>query len=173
MNIPNILTVFRLALVPVFAYIFFSPIKNSLFLSIAIFLIAGATDVLDGYIARKHNLVTRFGIVMDPLADKLMLITVLYCLTAKNYIVSWVFWVIILKELSMIIGGTLLLNKDMVIPSNIFGKISTLLFYLSIFILIFSEYLGKILIYVAVASAIVAFFNYLIIYNKNVNKVKY
>lgn len=173
MNIPNILTVFRLALVPAFAYIFFSPIKNSLFLSIAIFLIAGATDVLDGYIARKHNLVTRFGIVMDPLADKLMLVTVLYCLTVKNYIVSWVLWVIILKELSMIIGGTLLLNKHMVIPSNIFGKISTLLFYLSIFILIFSKELGKILIYVAVASAVVAFFNYLIIYDKNINKVKY
>ncbi|WP_138206535.1 CDP-diacylglycerol--glycerol-3-phosphate 3-phosphatidyltransferase [Haloimpatiens lingqiaonensis] len=172
MNIPNILTVFRLALVPIFAYIFFSPMKNSLFLSIAIFLIAGATDVLDGYIARKHNLITKFGIVMDPLADKLMLVTVLYCLTAENYIYSWVLWVIILKELSMIIGGTLLLNKDMVIPSNIFGKISTFLFYISIFILIFSEPLGKMLIYVAVASAVVAFFNYLNIYNKNVKKIQ-
>lgn len=173
MNIPNILTVFRLALVPTFAYIFFSPTNNSLFLSIAIFLIAGATDVLDGYIARKHNSVTRFGIVMDPLADKLMLVTVLYCLTDKNYIAPWILWVIILKELSMIIGGTLLLNKNMAIPSNVFGKISTFLFYISIFILIFSEPLGKILIYVAVASAVVAFFNYLIIYNKNANKVKY
>lgn len=172
MNIPNILTIFRLALVPAFAYVFFYPMKNNLLFSILIFLVAGITDILDGYIARKHNMITKFGIVMDPFADKLMLITVLYCLASKNYIAPWILWVIILKELSMIIGGTLMLNANTVIPSNIFGKISTFLFYISIFILVFNEALGKILIYVSVASAMIAFFNYFMIYNASLKKVK-
>lgn len=68
MNLPNILTLFRMFLIPIFILVFFSNIKNNIFYSIILFLIAGLTDVLDGYIARKKNLVTKWGIVLDPLS---------------------------------------------------------------------------------------------------------
>ncbi|MFD3155392.1 CDP-diacylglycerol--glycerol-3-phosphate 3-phosphatidyltransferase [Haloimpatiens sp. FM7330] len=166
MNIPNVLTLIRFFLIPFFILVFFSTTNNSLLYSILIFLTAGFTDILDGYLARKYNLITKWGIVMDPLADKLMLITVLTCLVIKNYIPLWVLLIIIFKELAMIVGGTLLYNKDMVIPSNTFGKLSTFLFYISIFTLTFNEILGKLLIYISVISALIAFVNYLVLYNR-------
>jgi cardiolipin synthase len=167
MNIPNILTVFRIFLIPVFVMMFFSSNPNSLLFSTLIFLFAGFTDVLDGYIARKYKLTTKWGTVMDPLADKLMLITVLTCLVMKNYIPTWIFIVVSLKEIAMIISATFLYKKDTVIPANKFGKISTLLFYIAIFVLCFHRTIGDYLLYAAVISAIIALTNYAIIYFKN------
>lgn len=167
MNIPNILTMFRLFLIPVFILIFFSGIGNSLILAVAIFLVAGFTDVLDGYIARKFNMITKWGIVLDPLTDKLMLLTVLSCLVIEGYTPLWILLVIGAKEIFMIICGTLLYRQDWVIPSNIFGKVSTLLFYLSILIISLGFRYGNYLLYVAVFSAVVAFVNYLVIYLKS------
>lgn len=166
MNIPNLLTLFRMFLIPVFILIFFSNINNSFIYSIYIFFIAGFTDVLDGYLARKYNLITKWGVVLDPLADKLMLLTVLACLTLKNLIPNLVLIIIAIKEVAMIIAGVVLYNKNFIIPSNIFGKISTFIFYLAILVLSFSILYGKYLLYLAVLSAIVAFLNYLILYIK-------
>lgn len=167
MNIPNILTIFRILLIPIFIAIFFSNNANSLLLAVLIFLLAGLTDVLDGYIARKYNLITKWGTVMDPLADKLMLLTVLTCLVIKNYIPIWILIVITLKEAALIISGTFLYKKDTVIPANKFGKISTLLFYIAIFIFSFDRSVGKYLLYTAVISALIALINYSYIYLKN------
>jgi cardiolipin synthase len=167
MNIPNILTLFRIFLIPVFILIFFSPLTNSLLYAVLTFLLAGFTDVLDGYIARKYNLITKWGIVLDPLADKLMLMTVLGCLVIYKYIPLWIVVIIAVKEIFMIISATFLYKKDTVIPSNIFGKISTFLFYIAIFILSFDLNLGDYLLYAAVLSAIIALVNYLIVYQKN------
>lgn len=167
MNIPNILTLFRLFLIPVFVLFFFSTVENNLVIAVSIFLLAGATDVLDGYIARKYNLVTKWGMVIDPLADKLMLLTVLVCLAVKGYIPLLVVILIATKDSLMIISGLFLYKKNTVIPANIFGKASTILFYLSIFMLPISKYIGNILIKIAVVSAFVALINYIIIYFKN------
>lgn len=166
MNIPNLLTLFRMFLIPIFILMFFSNINNSFAYSIYIFFIAGFTDVLDGYIARKHNLITKWGTVLDPLADKLMLITVLACLTLKKLIPSSVLIVVTMKEAAMIIAGVVLYNKNFIIPSNIFGKISTVIFYLAILVLSFNILYGKYLLYLAVISALVAFCNYSILYIK-------
>lgn len=130
------------------------------------FLIAGLTDVLDGYIARKKNLVTKWGIVLDPLADKLMLLTVLTCLTINDIIPLWIIIIVSIKELAMIIAGAILYNKDFIIPSNIFGKMATLMFYISIFILNFNSKYGEYLLDIAVLSALLAFTNYLLFYLK-------
>lgn len=167
MNVPNILTLFRLFLIPVFVLFFFSTVENNLVIAVSIFLLAGATDVLDGYIARKYNLVTKWGMVIDPLADKLMLLTVLVCLAVKGYIPLLVVILIATKDSLMIISGLFLYKKNTVIPANIFGKASTILFYLSIFMLPISKYIGNILIKIAVVSAFVALINYIIIYFKN------
>ncbi len=167
MNVPNILTLFRLFLIPVFVLVFFSSIQNNLVIAVSIFLLAGATDVLDGYIARKHNLVTKWGLVTDPLADKLMLLTVLICLAIKGYIPLLVVILIAAKDSLMIISGLFLYKKNTVIPANIFGKASTFLFYLAIFILPINKYTANIMLKIAVVSAFVALINYTIIYFKN------
>ncbi|MDP4088272.1 MAG: CDP-diacylglycerol--glycerol-3-phosphate 3-phosphatidyltransferase [Bacillota bacterium] len=164
MNIPNVLTLFRLFLVPVFVLVFFSPVNHYLIFSISIFLLAGITDVLDGFIARKYNLITKWGMVLDPLADKLMLLTVLTCLTINRIIPIWIVGLIAAKEIFMIISGMFLYRKDTVIPSNKFGKASTLLFYLSVFILSLNEHIGDSLLVIAVISAFIALINYSLIY---------
>lgn len=171
MNIPNMLTIFRLLLIPFFTLIFFSNIDNSLLYSIYVFLLAGFTDILDGYIARTYNLVTKWGIVMDPLADKLMLLNVLTCLVIKKYIPLWILIIILIKELSMIFAGILLYKKNFVLPSNFFGKFSTFLFYISIFILSFNRKCGFHILLIAVFSALVAFINYLLIFIRNKEKI--
>lgn len=165
MNIPNILTLIRLGLIPIFVLVFFT--TDKLFYPIIIFIIAGITDITDGYIARKYNKVTKTGIVLDPIADKLMLITVLLCLNYKNFIPYWVPVIVIIKELAMIMGGILIYNKDYtVIPANFFGKIATLLFYISVFILYFNNSLGLYFLYGSVLATLIAFFTYTLNYFK-------
>jgi len=171
MNVPNTLTLLRLFLIPVFILVFFSGAEHNLMYSISIFLVAGFTDVLDGYIARKYNLITKWGIVVDPLADKLMLTTVLTCLVIDKYIPLWILIVVTAKEVSMIVAGMILYKNNTIIPSNVYGKVSTLIFYVSIFTLAFiNRSWGDILLYIAVASAIIAFLNYFIIYYSHKEK---
>lgn len=175
MNIPNTLTIIRLLLIPAFIIVFFLHIPFNLQISVTIFLLAGFTDILDGYIARKYNIITKLGIVMDPLADKLMLISVLSCLLAKNFIPSWVLAIMLIKECSMIFIGFFLYKKNVVIPANVFGKTASFLFYIAIFLIInkvefFNVYIGKIIIYIAVISAVTAFINYVLVYLKQNKK---
>jgi cardiolipin synthase len=147
--------------------VFFSSYEHNLLLSICIFLLAGITDILDGYIARKYQLITQWGTVLDPLADKLMLLTVLSCLVVASYLPLWVILIVLSKDAFMIVAGILLYRKGTIIPSNIFGKLSTIFFYFSIFIFTFDEPSGKILIYLAVLFTLVALINYSLFYMKN------
>lgn len=166
MNIPNMLTVFRLILIPVFILVFFSSITNSLIYAIFIFIISGITDVLDGHIARKYNLVTDWGTIVDPLADKLFLLTVLTCLVVAKYIPIWILAILLCKEGFLILTATILYNKGIIIPANIFGKAATCSFYISIFVFSFNKTAGIYLIYMAVAFEILALINYTILYFK-------
>lgn len=161
MNIPNILTMIRFLLIPIFYIVYFSSIDNHFVISIIIFLVSGITDVLDGYIARKYDMVTKWGTLLDPLADKLMLLTVLFCLSRTDVIPIWIFILILGKEGLMILGGLLLLKKQTVIAAKYYGKAATLFFYLSIGIMVFNSSLGTIIMYVAILLTFFAFFNYL------------
>lgn len=166
MNIANILTIFRFVLIPYFILVFFSNSQNNIFLSIIIFFAAGLTDILDGYIARNFNMITKLGTVLDPLADKLMLITVLTCFTIKNYIPIFIIIVLLIKELSMIFAGIILYGQNIVIPANIFGKASTFLFYISILLVVFNKMLGTILLCISLLSTLIAYVNYFFIFIK-------
>lgn len=161
MNIPNILTTARFFLIPAFYIVYFSSVDNHFMISIIIFLISGITDVLDGYIARKYNMVTKWGSLFDPLADKLMLLTVLFSLSKTNVIPIWIFIVMLAKEILMILGGILLLKQQTVISAKYYGKAATFFFYLSIGVMIFNKGIGTIIMYVAILMAFFAFFNYL------------
>lgn len=166
MNVANIITIFRFILIPYFVFVFFSSSQNSIYLSVVVFFSAGFTDILDGYIARNFNMITKLGTVLDPLADKLMLITVLSCFTLKGYIPIFIIIVLAIKELSMIFTGIILYQRDVVIPANIFGKASTFLFYISILFVVFNKLLGVILLYFALLSTLAAYVNYFFIFMK-------
>ncbi len=168
MNIANILTIIRIILVPIYLRIFFSNRANGILLAGIIFILAGITDVLDGYIARKYNMTTKLGTVLDPLADKLMTFAVLFSLTWSKLIPVWIILALGLKELTMIIGGAILylFKGNQVMPSNIFGKAATVCFYAATLSIIFrlGPGISKLLFILTVVLNIIAFINYLLIY---------
>lgn len=178
MNIPNILTSIRFLLVPVFIIVFYSTWESSVLYATYIFILAGITDILDGYIARTYNMVTKWGTALDPLADKLMQLTVLICFTQAGYIPIWVIVVVGLKELVMISGGLFLYYgaEKTVIPANKYGKVSTIVFYIAILVVAFkiNQILSYIVISLAVGFTLLAFINYLLSFKKvrvvNTNK---
>lgn len=163
-NIPNILTAIRLMLVPLFPIVYFSNFIHSHYYALIIFIVAGLTDFLDGYIARKYNFITLFGTAFDPLADKLMLLVALLSLYLDHVIPLWVLILMTIKELFMIFTGIyLFLRKEkLVIPSNIFGKLATVVFSLAVVLLILSPkttWLQYLLI-LAVGFKLIAFSSY-------------
>ncbi|MCC5910937.1 MAG: CDP-diacylglycerol--glycerol-3-phosphate 3-phosphatidyltransferase [Clostridiaceae bacterium] len=163
-RIPNLLTIIRFLLVPLFIMVFFSSSEKNLLFSAYIFMFAGITDVLDGYIARRFNLITKWGQAMDPLADKSMQITVLVCLTIRNILPLWAIIIVGMKEVIMIIGGIFLYTKKekIVIPANRYGKLATVMFYMAMLAVIFGLKYGRLLVILTIIMTIFAFIQYLV-----------
>ncbi len=155
-NVPNLLTMLRMVLIGVFVGAFGA---GQYGWAVAIFLAASATDILDGFIARKYHLITNFGKLMDPLADKLMLITTLICLTTVGSVPLWAVIVVIVKELIMVVGGMLLLRRGIVVSARFLGKAATTLFILAVVAAFFSDHIAPwnlVFLYLAVAVSISA-----------------
>jgi len=165
MNIPNFLTLTRFLLVLVFVVFFRS---GSYIGALLAFLLAGITDILDGFIARKYHLETEWGKLLDPLADKFMIVTVLFFLYTKNLIPVSVILIILGKEILMVSGAIFLYkNRNVVVKSNIFGKAATVVFYMAIILTFFKKYshpIDLIFMYVAVVMALLAMVQYAIIW---------
>lgn len=170
MNLPNALTILRLILVPVFTWLY----AHGVFLwGLAVFIAAALTDMLDGYLARKHHQITNFGKLADPLADKLMTLSMLYCLFSSRLIPGWILYTMLAKELVLIIGGTLLVRCRNVVPySNWAGKLTTVTFIIAIVCvypwhsLSWLHEAGSALLMVAVGFALFAMLNYIAQYFK-------
>ena len=169
MNLPNKLTVLRVILVPFFVFFLlgadwigsFSP-----YIALIIFIVASLTDMLDGKIARKFNLVTNFGKFMDPLADKLLVCTALICLTSMNRLNVIVVLVIIARE--FIISGFRLVASDngIVIAASYWGKFKTVSQMALIIVLIMDlggvwNVVGTVLTWVALLLTIVSLIDYI------------
>ena len=169
MNLPNKLTVLRVILVPFFVLFLlgadymgpFSP-----YIALIIFIVASLTDMLDGKIARKYNLVTNFGKFMDPLADKLLVCTALICLTSMNRLNVIVVLVIIARE--FIISGFRLVASDngIVIAASYWGKFKTVSQMALIIVLIMDlggvwNVVGTVLTWVALLLTIVSLIDYI------------
>lgn len=168
-HLPNAITIFRVLLVFIFIYVFNSDIQNSNMLCAFIFILSGISDVLDGYLARKFNIVSNFGKLMDPLADKFMQITVAFCVASVEKSLIWVPVVLIIKELSMVFGAAALLKKEnIVVSANIFGKIASILYFVIFSVIIIFEEINPIVKQVMciafIVLSILAFINYIIKY---------
>ena len=128
-HVPNALTILRFLLIPfIVIYIF----TGNYILAFVLFTISGITDIADGFIARKFNLISNFGKLMDPLADKLTQICTIGSLTLIHIIPIWILVIVLLKEVIMIAGASFLYGKDVVVYSKWYGKLATVLFYLAI-----------------------------------------
>ena len=177
MNLPNKLTLFRVVLIPFFVFFLLAPYFEGYgnYIAVAIFIVASITDFLDGKIARKYNLVTNFGKFMDPLADKLLVCSVLICLIQLELIPAWVVIIIIARE--FIISGFRLVASDngVVIAASYWGKFKTAFQMLTVIVLILNipnkvfTILGTALIYVSLALTVISLIDY-IAKNKDVLK---
>lgn len=125
MNLPNKITISRILLVPIFMIVLFLPIPYASLIAALIFVIAAATDGIDGHIARSTNQVTNFGKFLDPLADKLLVTSALIALVGQLKLPSWVAIIIIARE--FIVTGLRLIavNEGKVIAAGMSGKIKT------------------------------------------------
>ena len=166
-NLPNILTLFRLLLVGVFIALFST---GHPMLALLAFLVAGATDLADGYIARKHDQVTDWGKVMDPLADKLMQVAVWVCLLWGGFVEGWLVIVMAVKEGMMILGGALGYKwRKLLQPSRAFGKFAAAFMFGALVASFFHNYIQPYDFYVRLAAVIlniIAFIGYAITFLK-------
>ncbi|MBN1327343.1 MAG: CDP-diacylglycerol--glycerol-3-phosphate 3-phosphatidyltransferase [Candidatus Cloacimonetes bacterium] len=127
--LPNSLTILRILLVPVFIWlIFFYPQANGIIWATIVFIVASITDYLDGMLARRLKVISNFGKIMDPLADKILIISALLALYLKlHYINLIVFGIIIFREIIVSIFREFFARHDIIIPANIWGKIKTVM----------------------------------------------
>lgn len=163
MTIPNMLTIFRMLLVPVFAFLFLSDMKLQ---AILVFALAGITDVLDGWVARRFKMESDIGKLLDPLADKMMTLCVVGVLAYAGHLPSWIIIVFAVKEIVMIIGSSILYRKEIIVQSNVFGKLATVFFYAAVFILYFSPGVGVIVMFFAAAVSVLSLLNYVVVYKR-------
>ena len=179
MNLPNKLTVSRVIMIPIFVVFMLIPSiagGASKYIALAIFCIASFTDFLDGYLARRDNLVTNFGKFMDPLADKLLVCSAMICLIPK--LPAWIVLIIIARE--FIISGFRLVASDngIVIAASYWGKFKTVSHMTMVILLILDleimiggvdvfNLLTQVVIWIALALTIISLVDY-VVKNKQV-----
>jgi len=168
MNLPNKLTILRVLMIPFFvAALLFEGGENQTlrYVAVAIFIVASLTDLLDGKIARKYNLVTNFGKFMDPLADKLLVCSALICLIELGQLPSWMVIIIISRE--FIISGFRLVASDngVVIAASYWGKFKTTFQMIAVILLILNipalSLVTNLCVWIALILTVVSLADYL------------
>ncbi len=169
MNLPNKLTVLRVLMIPFFVFFMLNdvPAGYGKWIALFIFITASLTDMLDGKIARKRNLITNFGKFMDPLADKLLVCSALVCLVENGALASWMAIIIISRE--FIISGFRLVASDngVVIAASYWGKFKTVFQMIMIGMLIgnldfdFYRILTQAVVWAALALTVISLIDYL------------
>ena len=169
MNLPNKLTVLRVIMIPFFVAALLydgGANQNMRYVAAAIFIIASLTDMLDGKIARKYNLVTNFGKFMDPLADKLLVCSALICMIELRELPAWMVIIIISRE--FIISGFRLVASDngVVIAASYWGKFKTTFQMIGVVLLIFNipalSMVTTIVIWIALALTVISLVDYVV-----------
>ena len=173
MNLPNKLTVLRIIMVPFFVFFMLTDVGGAAnkWIALAIFAVASLTDLLDGKIARKYNLVTNFGKFMDPLADKLLVSAAMICMIELGMLPAWVVIIIISRE--FIITGFRLIAAEggLVIAASWWGKIKTVTQMAMIILMLLgvNKVIGTILVVLATIFTVVSGVDYIV---KNISVLK-
>ena len=174
MNLANKLTMLRILMIPVFiAVLVYSKDRDIVYryIALGIFIIASATDALDGYVARKYNMITDFGKLMDPLADKILVSSALIILIELGNISSWIVSIVIARE--FIISGIRLIatEKNIIIAASPLGKLKTVSQMLSVILMLLSigtiSFITDLSIWIMCVLSVVSLLDY-IIKNKKV-----
>jgi CDP-diacylglycerol---glycerol-3-phosphate 3-phosphatidyltransferase len=172
LNLPTLLTLSRIVLIPVFVFsVYLHPIFGAL-----VFSIASLTDFLDGYFARRSGDITKFGIILDPIADKFLVISALIVLVDMERLDAWIAIVIIVREFLVTGLRVVALSKDIVIPAELGGKIKTGVQIAAVLCLILNRSLfninlydiGIVLIWLSMVLSIVSGVKYTISFGKRI-----
>jgi CDP-diacylglycerol---glycerol-3-phosphate 3-phosphatidyltransferase len=172
LNLPTILTLSRIVLIPVFVFtVYLHP-----FFGAFIFTIASLTDFLDGYLARRSGQITKFGIILDPIADKFLVISALIVLVDMERLAAWIAITIIARDFLVTGLRVVALSKDIVIQAEIGGKIKTTLQIIAILCLILnisfffidSYDIGIVLIWISLMLSIISGIQYTISFGKKI-----
>ena len=172
MNLPNKLTIARIIAVPFFIAAYMLDMR---IIALVIFILASITDMLDGKIARKYNLVTNFGKIMDPLADKILVYAAFCLMVADKTIPAWTLVIILFREFLVAGVRTVAASEGIVIAADMAGKIKTVLQMFAVCVLIIRPYhmilgyIGYALFYAALVMTVYSGFNY-VVKNKEVFK---
>jgi CDP-diacylglycerol--glycerol-3-phosphate 3-phosphatidyltransferase len=175
-NVPNVLTVLRILLVPVLVVALLDETPNGDLLAAIVFAVASLTDAVDGYLARSRQWVTNFGKLMDPVADKLLVIGALVALVSLDRLAAWVAMVIIAREFAVTALRMAATAEGVVVPANTFGKAKTVLQVGMVFALIVAggespAWLDA-LVYVTVAVTVASGVDYAFGIRRQVNRAR-
>ena len=174
-NVPNVLTVLRILLVPVLVVALLDRTPNGDLLAAIVFAIASLTDAVDGYLARSRQWVTTFGKLMDPVADKLLIIGALLALVSLGRVAAWVAMVIIAREFAVTVLRIAATQQGVVIPAGVFGKAKTVLQVAMVFALIVASGTPawlEALVYLTVAVTVISGVDYFFGLRRRLAEVK-
>lgn len=169
MNIANKLTLSRIILIPFFMICLQGTFPYARFLALLIFVVASATDWLDGHLARKYNLITKFGQLMDPLADKLLVMAALIGFVENGTLPAWVAVVILARELLISIFRAVAASEGIVIAASKWGKYKTVSQMVMIILMLMNNFpfaavgipMDRIFMWLAVALTLISGWDYL------------
>jgi cardiolipin synthase len=133
LNLPNLLTMLRFGCIPVYGIVFFSDSPYNMLYALLVLALAGLTDVIDGYLARTFDWVTELGSMLDPLADKLMMLAVILSLVIDGRVSWWATGLMVLREVGMIVTSVFFVSQGKkTVPAMFWGKATTVLMYLAL-----------------------------------------
>lgn len=143
LNTPNLLTLFRILLVPLLVVVLLTKFEGKELVGLAVFLLAALTDFLDGFIARRHSKVTRLGQLLDPAADKILTSAAFISLVELRVAAAWIVVAIIARDFAVSALRAFAASDGVVIPAGVWGKVKTVVQIVAISLLIIYERLGE------------------------------
>ena len=176
MNLPNKLTVARVCMVPLFMIALLINTETSRIVATILFALASLTGMLDGQIARKYNLITNFGKLMDPLADKILTAAAMVCLVQLGDLAAWIVVIVLFREYAITGLRSVAASENIVIAAGIWGKVKTVCQMFALMLLMLKPQivalcgvdLGLLLMYVALILTVYSGVDYVVKLNKQI-----
>jgi CDP-diacylglycerol---glycerol-3-phosphate 3-phosphatidyltransferase len=176
LNLPNVLTLMRILLVPVVVVALLDATPSGSWLAAGVFALAALTDGLDGYLARSRQSITTFGKVMDPIADKLLIAAALIALVSLDRLAAWVAMVIIAREFAVTVLRVAAGQQGVVIPASPLGKVKTIVQVAAVFTLIAVDDTGmwwvQALVYLTVLVTVVSGGDYFLNFRRKIEEAR-